>query len=79
MTGWYPIPQLAGHRRDRSLEPQMTRSKRGRPIKKTEAMTSSDAAQWRKAALEEIRSWKEAEAIKIIDRSKLPKRHTLMK
>lgn len=42
-------------------------------------MMSSDAAQWRGAALEKIRSWKETKAIKIIDRSKLPKGRTLMK
>ncbi|KAI1002647.1 hypothetical protein K3495_g5553 [Podosphaera aphanis] len=45
----------------------------------TEAMTSSDAAQWREAALDEFCPLKEKEAISIISRNQLSRGHTLMK
>lgn len=100
MTGWDPVPQIAGHKRNQSPEPELTRSKRGRLVKKvdyhqlhhgktiqmitdpktwSDAMSSPDAKHWQNAAEEEVKSLKETGAIKIIDRSKLPKGRTLMK
>ncbi|KAI0991485.1 hypothetical protein K3495_g16702, partial [Podosphaera aphanis] len=36
MTGWDPVPLIAGRKRSRSPEDQTTYSKRGRPIKKVD-------------------------------------------
>lgn len=45
----------------------------------SEAMSRPDAAQWKQAALEEIRSLKKTGTIQLINRSQLPKGRTLMK
>ena len=44
-----------------------------------EAMTSSEASQWKRAADEELRSLKEKGAIKIIQRTQLPHERKPMK
>lgn len=100
MTGWDPVTPIAGQKRSRSPDDQITYTKRGRPVKRidynklhhgkiarentdpktwTEAMNSKNRQHWQLATDEEFRSLKETGAIKIIDRSKLPKGRTLMK
>ncbi|KAI0992996.1 hypothetical protein K3495_g15188 [Podosphaera aphanis] len=80
MTGWDPVPQLAGRKRDHSPELQITPAKLSADPKIwTEATTSSDTARLQEAALEEFLSLKEKGAISIINRNQLPRGRTLMK
>ena len=70
MTGWNEVPQIAGRKRHHSPEPEVTRSKRGRPIKKvdyyrlhhgTAARPSEDPKTWLEAmSSKEARHWHQA-------------------
>lgn len=70
MTGLDEIPHIAGQKRTRSLESEMTRSKRGRPTKKvdyyrlhhgTAARLSSDPKTWLEAmSSKEAKQWHQA-------------------
>nr|ABW72074.1 TE3 [Blumeria hordei] len=77
MTGWEPVAPKAGHKRDHSPEAETMQTKRDSKTWQ-EAMTSPEAKQWMRAAEEEFSSLKEKGAIKIINRTKLPKgRHPM--
>lgn len=70
MTGWDPIPPIAGQKRSKSPEPEVTRSKKGRLVKKVDyhklhhgktAQIIADPKTWSEAMLSpEAKHWQNA-------------------
>ncbi|KAI0991061.1 hypothetical protein K3495_g17126, partial [Podosphaera aphanis] len=70
MTGWDEVPPVAGRKRQRSPEPQIIHSKRGRPVKKLDyrklhhgkvVKAGSDPKTWSEAmSSSEAKNWQQA-------------------